>query len=286
MVPLSGGRFSVRSEVHQETFHPQVGAQEEARCVYFRPMHLRQRLLNATEALCVWDVGLGGAGNALNLIRDHQDLNARVELHSFERCLKPLEFALHHAAKLDYLHGFESFLDQLIKAQRVTFKSGQLELDWHLHMCDLRDGYGPLSGKLRSADAIMYDPYSPAKNPELWSLPAFNRLREALTTPATLATYSRSTSVRVGLLLAGFYVGRGGEVGEKEETTVAATDPGLVGPLLEEQWLKKIRNSTNGEPIRQVPHTRSFLTAETWDRLLRHPQFSSLAVDLELPVRH
>lgn len=285
-MPLSDGRYSVRSEVHQETFHPQVGAQEEARCVYFRPMHLRERLQHSTDAFCVWDIGLGGAGNALNLIRDHQDLNARMVLHSFERCLKPLVFALQHAPKLDYLHGFESYIEQLIRDQRVIFKVGDLELDWRLHMCDLREGYGQLSMKPRSADAIMYDPYSPAKNPELWSLPAFTRLREALSSPVTLATYSRSTSVRVGLLLAGFFVGRGGEVGEKEETTVAATLPDLVGPLLDEHWLKKIRNSTNGEPIRQVPHTRSYLTSETWKRLLQHPQFLSLAVDLELPVRH
>jgi len=81
-------------------------------------------------------------------------------------------------------------------------------------------------------------------------------------------------------------VGRGGEVGEKEETTVAATAPDLVGPLLDEPWLKKIRNSTNGEPIREVPHTRSFLKRDTWERLLKHPQFSTLEVDLELPVRH
>ena len=133
--------------------------------MYFRPMRLRERLQLSAEPFCVWDVGLGGAGNALNLIRDHQDLNARVELHSFEKCLRPLEFALQHASQLDYLHGFESFLEQLTTEQRVTFRSGHLELDWYLHLCDLREGYDQLPGKPRTADAIMYDPYSPAENP-------------------------------------------------------------------------------------------------------------------------
>mgnify|MGYP002823252590 CR=1 FL=1 len=51
-------------------------------------------------------------------------------------------------------------------------------------------------------DAILYDPYSPAKNPEMWSLGMFQSLATCLPTSATLATYSRSTSVRVTLLLA------------------------------------------------------------------------------------
>lgn len=285
-MPLADGTFSVRSEVHQETFHPQVGAQEEARCVYFQPMRLRERFMSARNALCVWDIGLGSAGNALNLIRDHQDLNASLQLHSFEVNLTPLDFALQHADKLHYLNGFQSHLSQLMEHGQSCFKTGELDVTWTLHMCDLRKGYGCVPQGEKTADAIMYDPYSPAKNPELWSLPAFKRLHERLEGPATLSTYSRSTSVRVALLLAGFYVGRGGEVGEKEETTVAATTPDLVGPLLDEPWLKKIRNSTNGEPIREVPHTRSFLKRDTWERLLKHPQFSTLEVDLELPVRH
>lgn len=285
-MPLADGTFSVRSEVHQETFHPQVGAQEEARCVYFQPMRLRERFMSARNAQCVWDIGLGSAGNALNLIRDHQDLNASLQLHSFEVSLEPLNFALRHADKLHYLNGFHSHLSRLMEHGQSRFKTGELDVTWTLHMCDLREGYGCVPQGTKTADAIMYDPYSPAKNPELWSLPAFKRLHERLEGPATLSTYSRSTSVRVALLLAGFYVGRGGEVGEKEETTVAATVPDLVGPLLDELWLKKIRNSTNGEPIRAVPHTRSFLKPDTWERLLTHPQFSSLEVDLELPVRH
>lgn len=284
-MPLADGTFSVRSEIHQETFHPQVGAQEEARCVYFRPMCLRERFLNASEGLSVWDIGLGSAGNALNLIRDHQNLNTALRLHSFEISLEPLEFALAHAEKLAYLDGFQQHLTQLVHSNKAHFKVGNLNVSWTLHLGDLRDGFGDVSKEDKSADAIMYDPYSPVKNPELWSLPAFKRLREALDGRATLATYSRSTSIRVALLLAGFFVGRGGEVGEKEETTVAATEPDLIHPLLDVQWLKKIRNSTNGEPIRDVPHTRSFLQPETWELLLLHPQFSSISLDLTLPMR-
>ena len=131
-------------------------------------------------------------------------------------------------------------------------------------------------------DAILYDPYSPAKNPEMWSLGIFQSLVACLPTSATLATYSRSTSVRVTLFLAGLFVGKGGQVGEKEETTVAATSATLISPLLGAEWLSRASRSTNAEPIRTLPHKRSSMTYTTWQALLEHPQFQDVGLDPRL----
>src|SRR5437773_12399144 len=76
----------------------------------------------------------------------------------------------------------------------------------------------------------MFDAFSPAKNPAMWTLPLFSRLFQQLdpARPCALPTYSRSTMLRVTLLLAGFFVGVGHATGEKDETTIAANTLDLI----------------------------------------------------------
>jgi tRNA U34 5-methylaminomethyl-2-thiouridine-forming methyltransferase MnmC len=65
----------------------------------------------------------------------------------------------------------------------------------------------------------MFDAFSPATNPEMWTLPLFTNLFKLLDPerPCAMPTYSRSTLLRTTLLLAGFFVGVGHATGEKEK---------------------------------------------------------------------
>jgi hypothetical protein len=124
--------------------------------------------------------------------------------------------------------------------------------------------------------AILFDPFSPAKNPAMWSLELFRDLYRALDPrrPCALATYSRSTMLRVTLLLAGFYVGAGEATGEKEETTLAANARTLLRHPLDRKWLRRAQQSTSAEPLRGNHYRQARLSADSWERLLQHPQFS------------
>ena len=86
----------------------------------------------------------------------------------------------------------------------------------------------------------------------MWTLQHFTKLRRNLDAnrPCTLTSYSRSTAVRVTLVLAGFFVGRGAATGEKDETTVAATHRELLASPLGEDWLRRVRRSTRSGPLR------------------------------------
>ena len=83
----------------------------------------------------------------------------------------------------------------------------------------------------------------------MWSLEHFTRLRAVLSEPCTLTSYSRSTAVRVTLALAGFHVGQGTATGEKDQTTVAATERGLLAAPLGVEWLGRVRRSTRAAPL-------------------------------------
>src|SRR6185295_14155514 len=129
--------------------------------------------------------------------------------------------------------------------------------------------------KLSRPHVILFDAYSPARNPGMWTLPLFARLFQLLDPqrPCALPTYSRSTMLRVSLLLAGFHVGAGHATGEKEETTIAANTPDLIDEPLDRKWLRRARSSTSAEPLWEPVYRQAPLSPQTWEQLQRHPQF-------------
>ena len=127
--------------------------------------------------------------------------------------------------------------------------------------------------------AILFDAFSPAKNPAMWTLPLFTNLFHALdpARPCALPTYSRSTIMRVTLLLAGFFVGVGHATGEKEETTIAANTLDLIEQPLDLKWLDRARRSHSAEPLHEDVYNCAPLTPGSWKKLQAHPQFSNAA---------
>jgi tRNA U34 5-methylaminomethyl-2-thiouridine-forming methyltransferase MnmC len=123
--------------------------------------------------------------------------------------------------------------------------------------------------------AILFDPFSPAKNPAMWTLPMLTNLFRLLdpARPCALATYSRSTMTRAALLLAGFYVGAGQATGAKEETTLAANRLELIDEPLDRRWLERARRSHSAEPLGEPVYRQARLAAATWEGLQAHPQF-------------
>jgi tRNA U34 5-methylaminomethyl-2-thiouridine-forming methyltransferase MnmC len=247
LVTVASGATSVRSELHRQTFHPVVGPMEEARSLHIAQSRLRDRAREERGPLVVWDVGLGAAANAVAVLEEWRDAQEPLHLHSFDFTLKPLAFARSHAAELEYLLPWRSALETL--CWNYVVEVGAVR--WTIHLGDFREMlHAPPAP---APHAILYDPYSPAANPGMWTLEHFQRLRATLkpNRPCTLTSYSRSTAVRVTLALAGFYPGRGSSTGEKDQTTIAATDRALLASPLDATWLHRVRRSTRGGPLRE-----------------------------------
>ena len=250
LVRVASGAASLRSEEHQETFHPVIGPMAEAKGLHVGQSRLRERAGEAEQevgALVVWDVGLGAAANAIAVLEEWRGMSVPLHLHSFDSTLKPLSFARAHAAELEYLLPWQEVVEKL--CWNYTVEVGALR--WSLHLGDFREQVQ--ASPAPAPHAILYDPYSPGSNPGMWSLEHFRKLRAALdpNRPCTLTSYSRSTAVRVTLALAGFYPGRGSSTGEKDETTIAATHRELLTHPLDDRWLDRVRRSTKGGPLRE-----------------------------------
>jgi tRNA U34 5-methylaminomethyl-2-thiouridine-forming methyltransferase MnmC len=276
LVQLKNGTWSVRSKSLGETFHPVIGPVEEARALYVHQLKLPARMEAQPGGFVVWDIGLGSAANVCALLEATRHLTTPLRIISFDCTPAPLQFALTRTNELSFLAPYQSAAATLLKEGSTQFKNGSQPVTWEYHEADFPTLIAsPEAGSWPKPDAILFDAFSPARNPDMWTLPLFSRLASLLDPerPCSLATYSRSTLLRVTLLLAGFHVGAGHATGEKEETTVASNSLSLVGVPLGADWLSRVRRSTSAEPLLNGTYQQQPLSPENWDRLERHPQF-------------
>jgi len=281
LVPLANGEKTLFSTSYGEKMHPGLGPMAEAELLYVRQLNICERLSAAADEFVIWDIGLGGAANAITALRATRDIPAKLRLVSFDNTSEPLEFALNNSAALGYPAGFENQMMELLRERRVEFVNGKCSVHWEFHLGDFPTLLPDLMLKIKNSKlvppphAIFYDAFSPAKNPAMWTLPVFENLFQRLdpARPCALTTYSRSTLLRTTLLLAGFFVGTGQATGMKEETTVAANRLELIAEPLNARWLERAMRSDSAEPLREAVYSRAPLVAATRAKLSQSPQF-------------
>ena len=281
LVRLTNGTQTLFSAKYGEKLHPGLGPQAEADLLYVQQLQICERMRRETGEFVIWDVGLGGAANAVAALRATRDIPGKLRLISFDDTSDPLEFALSQSVTLGYLAGYEVPVTELLRHREVAFMNGALSVHWEFQLSDfpaLMLGGSKTEINIPAPHAVFFDAFSPAKNPAMWTLPIFEEVFRKLDPdrPCALTTYSRSTLVRATLLLAGFFVGTGPATGLKEETTIAANRPELITKLLDHRWLQRAQRSDSAEPLCEPIYSRARLQASTWDRLRDHKQFAPI----------
>jgi tRNA U34 5-methylaminomethyl-2-thiouridine-forming methyltransferase MnmC len=272
LVTVKSGAKSLRSLACGEVFHPVIGPMAEAESLHVGQQRLVERALATRGTFVIWDVGLGAAANAVAALNALHGLpEIKAEIHSFDQSREPIEFALRHAEELVYLAPYAAAVRELMSSGSTVVEN----VRWFLHSGDFREVVRDT--ELTSPHAIFHDPFSPTMNPDLWTLEMFRAMHQRLSleAPCLLTNYTRSTAVRVTLLLAGFFVGHGMATGDKDETTIAANQRELLTSPLQIAWLKRVRSSTRSAPLRSGDPGGP-ISEEDWETLLKHPQFCAV----------
>ncbi len=274
IVTLKSGIKSIRSITRGQTFHPGIGPMAEAEILHVNQQRLLERAAE-TDPFVIWDVGLGAGANVLAaisaLINSTQKISSRIEIHSFDKTISPLEFALQNATALGYLLPYQSQIQELMTHGQVRLSA---QITWHLHLSEFQRAIA--EPNFPAPHSVLYDPYSAAENLDMWTLEHFQNLRTRLDSrvPSLWSNYTRSTAVRVTLLLAGFYVGRGCSIGEKLETTLASNHLELLQDPLDQKWLERVRRSGNASPMRGPTYSEGPISEIDYELLVRAPQFN------------
>ena len=98
------------------------------------------------------------------------------------------------------------------------------------------------------ADAIFHDPFSPLKNPEMWSLDFLDRVKLSMSPEGYWTSYTSSLPVRKALRELGFRVGSSRPVGRRRGGTVATLNGDVK--LLDPEEERKLSSSPFSDPFR------------------------------------
>jgi tRNA U34 5-methylaminomethyl-2-thiouridine-forming methyltransferase MnmC len=212
LVETQDGSFTLSHPEHGETYHSAVGARAEARRLYIEASGILERFAADGPAVRVLDVGLGLAYNAVTTIAAWRAAPAPPDLAlvSLEN-VAPLAEALASGAAA-WTKNWETddiLLGRCLRktttgyAATVHHPTGRAVCDWTVAIGDARAT--PLDGRFAF---IWQDPFSPAKNPDMWDAAWFARLAAHAAPGAVLMSYSVARAVRDALAQAGFAVER------------------------------------------------------------------------------
>ncbi|HCL57345.1 MAG TPA: hypothetical protein DHW82_10115 [Spirochaetia bacterium] len=229
------GSFTFYSELFQENYHTLAGAEKESLEKFIIP----SKILEDDSIVSVLDIGFGLGYNTLKLIEETMRRNKKVAVTAFEFQKDPV---IQSACQLK---GF----------QQEVLKTLLEKSHFETNLIDLKILWGDARKTIHfipdhSIHCVFLDPFSPPKNPELWSFHFFNQIKKKLTLNGKILTYSSSLPVISGLIQSGFYTGYTKPFGRKRGGVIASLNPkDIVFPLTQKD-LFLLYTSIDGIPNR------------------------------------
>ncbi|MBD1911409.1 MULTISPECIES: MnmC family methyltransferase [unclassified Leptolyngbya] len=227
------GSFTFFSEEFGEAFHSSRGARAEAFDKFAEATKLVERAKG--DRLQLLDVCYGLGYNTAAALETVWATNPQccVTVYGLELDPTVPEAATQPPLVDVWTPPLRSILQELAHAQQ----SQRPELEAHLLIGDARQTIQPLAQSGFQADAIFFDPFSPRRCPQLWTVEFFAQVAQCLAPGGILATYSRAASVRRAMQLAGLHIGSmplpvgDGLPHEWSQGTVASLDVVDLPPL-------------------------------------------------------
>jgi tRNA U34 5-methylaminomethyl-2-thiouridine-forming methyltransferase MnmC len=242
IVETQDGSLTIRDHGSGECYHSTEGALLESRELYINRSGIKEKL-QQNHPIAVLDIGLGLAYNALSTI-DEWYLHGSCDLtvvslekepelvaqlaqgigswqSKWPRHWMDWSLSLSPVSELSHDESTPSYTAKIIHPQ-----TSRLCL-WKIHLGD-----AALMRELpMTFDFFWQDPFSPEKNPELWSSPWFALLIRYSNPGAVLMSYSVARKTKDALTLGGFNVERM-ETPTRKKHWLKANASGLVKETL------------------------------------------------------
>lgn len=214
VVPTGDDSVTLWSEFFDENCHSTHGAYAETLENYVIPCQIQTRL--QSQDINILEVGFGlGLGLKATLESVEGKSSNKLTFVSLELDSALVDWAKDNVA----IRGHDLQLLKRISDSAFTAYYAESNVEvWVL----IGDGRKTLEAWDTSLfHAIYQDPFSPKKNPTLWSVEWFTQLFKHADQDCILATYSASVGVRKAMLEAGWHPESHAGFGPKRERTIA-----------------------------------------------------------------
>ena len=196
------GSITLYNKQYEENYHSTSGALEEAFKKFVEPCKVK-------DGMSILDICFGLGYNVLAAMTAAKNLKI-ISLEKDKTVMREMQ-GLEVPEKLK---GKYEIVKKAAKA--LVYKDENYEIN-----IILGDATQTIKTLHKRFDAVFLDPFSPPKNPELWTEEFFKDIKKVMNPGAILATYSCAGVVRRNLKSAGFEVKDGPIVGRRSPGTVA-----------------------------------------------------------------
>ncbi len=213
------GSYTFFSEEFQENYHSYYGAKQEAEVKFVQPTQIRNLASNCSS-IRILDICYGLGYNSAAAIEAIWQINPQchIELIALEISAEVPQQAIAH----NLLHLWRKPIPELLSTLGTESQVKTSLLQGFLLLGDARATIQQLCQKNWQADAIFFDPFSPPKCPQLWTVEFIAKVAQCLKPKGKLATYSCAAAVRTALSLAGLNFSSTRGIGGKSPGTVAS----------------------------------------------------------------
>jgi len=207
LVKTKDGSFTAFSEVAGEHYHTVSGAIEEA-------FEKHVNALGIENGMHILDFCFGLGYNSIAACKDH----ANLQIIGLENDIKIIE-----AMK-------DIEIPEILKTEFNTFRNIAENLDvTNSNNNRIKILLGDASRRIDELpdgefDRVFFDPFSPKKQPDMWSEEIFHKIYNKMKVSGKLSTYSCAVQVRKNMVSAGFKVIDGPIVGRKSPATIAVKE--------------------------------------------------------------
>ncbi len=203
LIKTQDGSFTAFNEEAQEHYHSISGALEEA-------MEKHVNAIGVEDGFCILDFCFGLGYNSFAAAKDHRNLRI-FGLENDPEIVKAItNLKVPEAIKPQ----FDAFRDLAEKLEITDPQNNTVKL----LIGDALQTIELLPNKF--FDRVFFDPFSPGKQPEMWSVEIFREVFEKMKYGGKLSTYSCAQWIRQNMKLAGFQVLDGPIVGRKSPATI------------------------------------------------------------------
>ncbi len=195
------------NEQVEDHYHTLSGAKEEA-----FEKHAKALGVNSKKNPVIYDIcfGLG-----YNTAATMDIINSKATFYCFENDKEILKKALEIDAEFKSFPIIKEFIKQFFEGNNV-YETDNVKLV--MVFGDARENIKKVK---ENADFIFFDPFSPAKVPDMWTKEFFLDIKEKMNKGAKLSTYSYARFVRDNMKSAGLKVEDGPIIGRRSPSTIA-----------------------------------------------------------------